>query len=93
MLSDISNNSDRESGSGEPNKVKKRKKTGRVADAMKKLRATSHEIGDDCKCTHLKCFEIISPEERRRIIKQFNEMGDFNVQTKHLSGLITLVPI
>lgn len=62
MLSNFSD-SDCESGSGEPSNVKKRKKTGRISDVMKKLRATSHEIGNNCKCTHLKCFQTIPPEE------------------------------
>jgi len=58
------------------NHVKKRKKTGRLSEVMKKLRATSNEVGSDCRCKRHKCFDVIYPEERNRIIKDFNNLGE-----------------
>jgi len=55
------------------NNVKKRKKTGRLSEVMKKLRATSNEVGSDCCCKRHKCFDVISPEERNRIISRFQQ--------------------
>lgn len=42
-----------------------------MTDVMKKLRATT-QIGEDCKCTRFKYFQIISVEEWKRIISNFN---------------------
>lgn len=54
---------------------RKRKCTGRLSDVMKKLRLSTHELGPDCKCVRFRCFEKITLCERRRIIKEFNEMS------------------
>jgi len=75
------------------NHAKKRKKTGRLSEVMKKLRATSNEVGSDCCCKRHKCFDVISPEERNRIIKDFNNLGEYNRQNEYLGGLITILPV
>lgn len=92
-MSDLTSDSDREGVNAVCSNVKKRKRTGKMTDVMKKLRASSHESGQDCKCTRFKCFKTISPDERQRIISHFNQLGDYNAQSKYLSGLITLVPV
>lgn len=43
---------------------KKRLKMGRERDVLKKLRASTHELGPDCKCKHYLYFENITDEER-----------------------------
>lgn len=70
--------------------TKKRKQTGRMSDVLKKLRLQGHEIGDDCKCNRFKCFEMISADQRTRIIKQFNSFANRYDQDNYLSGLITV---
>lgn len=60
---------------------------------MKKIRATFNELGSDCRCKRHKCFEIISPEERNRIIKHFNDLGEYNRQNEYLGDLITIQPV
>lgn len=60
---------------------------------MKKIRATSNEIGSDCCCKRHKCFEVISPEERIIIIKIFNNLGEYNRQNEYLGRLITILPV
>lgn len=72
---------------------KKRIKTGRERDVLKKLRATTHELGPDCNCKRYRCFENISVEERTRIIREFNNLGNYNDQSKYLCGLITVLPV
>lgn len=72
--------------------LKKRIKTGRERDVLKKLRATTHELGPDCNCKRYRCFENISVEERTRIIREFNNLGNYNDQSKYLCGLITVLP-
>ncbi|XP_069687825.1 uncharacterized protein [Periplaneta americana] len=74
------------------NSVKKNQVQGRMTAVMKKLRVQSHEIGEDCNCK-LKCFEKVSAEERSSIIRQFNDLEDWNQQSLHLTGLITIIPV
>ena len=92
MLSDFSETDSVDENSFQRN-VKKRKKSGRMKDVMKKLRASSNEIGENCRCFRYKCFQVISPEERQRIISNFNKLGDYNKQNQYLSGLISVVPV
>ena len=40
-----------------PKPTKKKKVMGRLSDVKKKLLASTHEIGPDCRCVRLKCFE------------------------------------
>lgn len=68
----------------------KQKGLGRLRDVAKKLRVQSHELGSDCKCKRLKCFEQISENERKTILKKFNEMSDRNEQNAYLASLITI---
>lgn len=90
----MSTNSDSEDNNDfSPSNAKRRKKTGRISDATKKIRNQSHALGPDCKCHRYKCFEVISPEEREDLIKQFNLLESFNVQNAHLCGLITIGPV
>ncbi|CAH0551164.1 unnamed protein product [Brassicogethes aeneus] len=72
---------------------KKRKSFGREVDVMKKLRISSHEQGEDCKCRRYKCFEILDLLERKRIIKDFNEIFSKDEQSSYLTGLINVLPI
>ena len=60
---------------------------------MKKLRLQSHELGNDCKCTRLKCFEIVSVKERQAIITMFNSLDSIDVQNSYLAGLIAVLPV
>ena len=69
------------------------KKMGKMSDVMKKLRATTHETGEDYKCSRFKCFQNISSEEQQRIISNFNQLGDYITQSQYLSGLVTVVPV
>jgi hypothetical protein len=73
--------------------VKRKRRSGKLTDVMKKIRTASHEIGDDCKCIRFKCFQTVLPDERVRIISTFNQMTDYDTQNKYLSGLITLLPV
>ncbi|KAL3275591.1 hypothetical protein HHI36_020346 [Cryptolaemus montrouzieri] len=67
------------------------KKTGRVRDVMNTLRATTHELGPDYQCEQFHCFTSICEPERRRIIREFNDLGDANAQNAYLAGLITIL--
>lgn len=73
--------------------TKKRKKTGRVRDVMKRLRLASHETGEDCLCKRFECFLKVSHSERTRIISEFNRMISRDEQNSYLAGLITVLPI
>ncbi|KAG5875567.1 hypothetical protein JTB14_016937 [Gonioctena quinquepunctata] len=62
---------------------KKRKTTGRVIEVnQKKIRLQSHEEGH---CKRLKYFEVILPEERSKILKNFKNMHSWNEQSAYLS--------
>lgn len=45
--------------------TKRKKSYGRVKDVAKKLKASTHETGPDCKCTRLACFTKVTLEERK----------------------------
>jgi hypothetical protein len=92
MMSDFSETDSVDETNVQSN-VKKRKRTGRIKDVMKKLRASTNETGENCRCTRYKCFDVIPPEEQHRIIRNFNKLGDYNEQNQYLSGLITVVPV
>lgn len=84
-------NSDRESAENAVNaSSRKRKSYGRSSDVMKKMRLCTHEIGPDCECKRLKCFQVISKDNAKKIIKGFNELSSYNEQSLYLTGLITL---
>lgn len=69
-------NSDDEKGTSFINKnSKKRQKTGRLSEVNKKLRLQSQEEGPSCQCKRFKCFEVISAQERSKILACFNSMG------------------
>lgn len=72
-----------------PKTTKKRKITGRMSDVKKKLLASTHEIGPDCKCVRLKCFQNIEKREQQYIIENFNKLT-VNEQNSHLVGLVIL---
>lgn len=60
---------------------------------MKHLRAGSHELGPNCFCKRLACFQNVTEEDRKRIIRDYNLLGDRNKQNSYLSGLITCLPV
>lgn len=72
---------------------KKRKAHGRVSDVAKKLRLQSHETGENCGCTKLKCFSTISDNIKKKIINDFNLLQSYDEQNSYLAGLITLIPV
>lgn len=92
MDSDYSYSSEPDEGKNKST-TKKRKKTGRMKDVMKVLRAESHELGPDCSCKKLRCFETVLEDERKRIIREFNALGDNDKQNSYLGGLITVLPV
>lgn len=59
----------------------------------KKIRAMSHIMGEDCKCSRFPCFQKISQSERSDLIKHFNELASYDTQNAHLSGLISVLPV
>lgn len=89
----VLSDTDSEVGTNVQSNTKKRKKTGRMNEVMKKLRATTHETGRDCNCSRYKCFEVVSLEQWKRIIKNFNNLGDYNAQNQYLGGLVSVVPL
>lgn len=70
--------------------TKKRPTHGRLTDVNKRLRATTHELGPSCECKRYKCFQVINEDQRKEIIRQFNEFGNHQEQNLYLGGLITV---
>lgn len=73
--------------------TRKKKSFGRSSDVMKHLRLVTHELGNDCRCKRLKCFERIKDVDRKSIISQFNGLKNRNEQSLYLAGLITVYDI
>lgn len=90
MDNEYSKSSNKENGE---KSSEKRKGIGRMRDTMKSLRASTHEIGKDCKCKRYQCFDTIPESERFRIIREFNKIGNYNEQNIYLSSLITVCPV
>ena len=67
---------------------RKRHKYGSVFEASKKLRNTTYETGEDCRCKRHDCFVNVSKNERDTLIRHFNGLGDRNSQNAFLSGLV-----
>lgn len=67
---------------------KKRPKFGRMYEVKKKLLHSTHEIGPDCHCSRLKCFDVVPLEDRKKLISEFNKIVTFNEQNIYLGGLI-----
>lgn len=67
---------------------KKRKTTGRLSDAAKKLRTQTHETGPPCNCTKLQCFNKMDEMVRLDIIRNFNELPSYDAQNLYLSGFV-----
>ena len=67
---------------------KKKPKLGRLSEVKKKLLKQSHEIGPDCHCSRLQCFDVVNDTSRKDIISKFNAMTDYNEQNLYLGGLI-----
>ena len=75
------------------NKPKKRRSSGRKKDQLKKVRLSSHQTGEDCKCKRFKCFEATTREERDRLITAFNELQNKDAQDAFLSTLIGVLNV
>lgn len=45
-------------------------------------------VGEDCKCKY-KCFEKFDEQERKRILSNFNKIGEKVMQDTYLCGLIS----
>lgn len=75
------------------NSGKKRKSFGRLTDVAKKLRLGSHEIGDDCKCKKLQCFQNVTSDLRKVILSDFNDIKTYDGQSVYLCGLIACKPV
>lgn len=73
--------------------TRKRKITGRVSDASKKLRLSTHELGPACNCKRFQCFENINETKRKLILRHFNSLESHDAQNAHLAGLITTLPV
>lgn len=73
--------------------TRKKPKIGRERDASKRLRDSTYETGEDCRCKQLKCFENVREAERRDLISTFNTFGNRNEQNSYLAGLISVKPV
>lgn len=76
-----------------PNNSKKRKTFGRLSDVKRKLLKQSHEVGPDCHCNRLKCFEAVDLPARKDVIAKFNSIKNYNEQNLYLGRLITCTTV
>lgn len=61
-----------------------------MTSVCKKLKLQSHEMGDNCNCKRLKCFQQISEQERSLLLSRFNLLGSNNEQNSYLTSLMTV---
>ncbi|CAH1099712.1 unnamed protein product [Psylliodes chrysocephalus] len=80
-------------GENVPQREKKRPRTGRMQDVMKKVRLASHEQGPPCFCKRLKCFEVTTTEQRKSILTYMNNLSTNNEQNNYLSSLMSVTPV
>ncbi|KAG8256497.1 hypothetical protein J6590_067327 [Homalodisca vitripennis] len=91
MLSDISGSEGEEGTHVGLQNAKKRKKTGKMSDVMKKLRATTHEVGDDCQCSRYKMNELdvnleIQKRKRKKGVLNKSEYKAEIIKKARVSG-------
>ena len=72
---------------------KKRKRNESKSTNNKKKRFSEHVTGKSCECTHLKCFEKRTADEREYLIEKFNNLESKNEQDCFLCNLIKTNPI
>ncbi|KAL3271766.1 hypothetical protein HHI36_022236, partial [Cryptolaemus montrouzieri] len=73
--------------------AKKGKKSDRILNVMNILRASTNEVRLDYECHRLRCFENVNEANRRRILKEFYGVTNYDNQNRYLGGLITFLPI
>lgn len=71
---------------------RKRKSFGRLRDVQKKLKLQSHERGEACNCSK-KCFDSITENEMKEILRNMNSMKNNDEVNLHLGGLISVLPV
>lgn len=86
----MTSSSDENEKAARQQSTKKRKSFGRMSSVSKHLRAMSHELGSDCKCSMFECFKNIKPNEREKIITNFNLLGNWDDQSSYLTSLISV---
>lgn len=82
--------SDIENQLNETETPKKRPLKGRKRDSEKKRRLEAHQTGDPCECTRFKCFEVLGPEQRQRIINRFTSLKSKDEQDAMIAGCICI---
>ena len=53
------------------------------------MKLSSHIMGESCNCIRLKCFEVISLQDRQTILDKFNQMSCKDQQDAFLASIIT----
>ena len=69
-------------------KTKKRPTNGRKIENAKKMKLSSHLMGEACNCARLKCFENISLQARQTILYRFNGLGTKDEQNAMIAAAI-----
>ena len=62
---------------------------GRKRVSKKKMKLSSHRMGESCNCIRLKCFKVISLQDRRTILDKFHQMSCKDQQDAFLASIIT----
>ncbi|XP_065675039.1 uncharacterized protein LOC136091418 [Hydra vulgaris] len=53
------------------------------------MKLSSHIIGESCNCIRLKCFKVISLQDRQTILDKFNQMSCKDQQDAFLTSIVT----
>ena len=69
------------------NKRKKLRNAGKMYVNSKRVVVPPRVCGSDCKCS-MGCFKKIQSTERMKILEEFNNLQDFDIQNAYLHGLI-----
>ena len=69
------------------NKRKRLRNEGKSYITSKGSAVPPRVTGNDCKCS-MGCFKKLSSSDRTKILKEFNHLGTFDLQTAYLHGLI-----
>ena len=57
------------------------------------MKLLSHIMGESCKCIRLKCFEVISLQDRQKILGKFYQMSCKDQQDVFLASIITPIGV
>ena len=73
------------------NVSKRSKALGLAYERNNGSKVSARKTGKPCRCH--RCFSVLTISEKRKILDDFNQLGDKNLQDSHIFGLVERKPV